>query len=203
MTRLVLIRHAPTAETGIRLTGRSAGVSLGEAGLESARRLGERLAPVPFRAVYSSPLERTMETAAAVATSHRLDPIPHDGLLEIDYGDWTGRTLRSLTRLKAWSTVVHTPSRMRFPNGEALFEAAARVTAACEEIATRHRGRTVALVTHADVIKLATSNYLGQPLDLYQRIAVSPASATVIDLPPDGPPLLVAQNSNGDPSTWR
>lgn len=199
----MLIRHAPTPETGIRLTGRTAGVSLGEDGLEAARRLGERLSGVRFRAVYSSPLERTMETAAAVAAPHRLDPIPHDGLLEIDYGDWTGRTLRSLTRLKAWTTVVHTPSRMRFPNGETMTAAAARVVAACEEIASRNRDKTVALVTHADVIKLVTSHILGQPLDLYQRIIVSPASATVIDLPPDGPARLITQNSNGDPTTWR
>lgn len=203
MSRLVLIRHAPTHETGIRLTGRAAGVSLGADGLDAARRLGERLASVPFRAVYSSPLERTMETAVAVGAPHRLDPIPHEGLLEIDYGDWTGRTLRSLARLKAWTTVVHTPSRMRFPNGETMLEAAARVATACEEIAARHRERTVALVTHADVIKLVTSHILGQPLDLYQRIVVAPASATVIDLPPDGPPRLIAQNSNGDPATWR
>lgn len=203
MTRLVLIRHAPTRETGVRLTGRGPGVSLGADGLDTARRLGERLAPVPLRAVYSSPLERTMETAAAVAAPHRLEPVPHEGLLEIDYGDWTGRTLRSLSRLKAWATVVHTPSRMRFPNGETMLEAATRVVTACEDIAARHREKTVALVTHADVIKLVTSHILGQPLDLYQRIAVAPASATVIDLPTDGPPRLVAQNTNGDPATWR
>lgn len=203
MTRLVLIRHAPTADTGVRLTGRAAGVPLGEDGRAAALRLAERLAPVPFRAIYASPLERTWETAAAVGAPHRLTPVAHDGLLEVDYGDWTGRTLKSLSRLKAWATVVHTPSRMRFPHGESMLEAAARVAAACEEIAGRHRDRTVGLVTHADIIKLATSHVLGQPLDLFQRILVAPASVTVIDLPPTGPPLLVAQNTNGDPATWR
>ncbi len=203
MTRLVLIRHAPTPETGIRLTGRTPGVSLGDEGAAVARAAAERLAGVPFTALYASPMERTWETATEVGFPHRIDPVAHDGLLEIDYGDWTGRTLKSLVRLKAWTDVVHNPSRVRFPNGESMAEASARVVSACEDIARRHRHRTIGLVTHADVIKMATSHFLGQPLDLFQRIAVAPASATVIDLPPSGSARLIALNTNGDPSTWR
>jgi probable phosphomutase (TIGR03848 family) len=203
VARLLLIRHARTPETGTRLTGRLPGVSLGDAGRAEAGRLAEQLAPVPIRAVYASPIERTWETALALTERRRLEPARHDGLLEVDYGDWSGRTLASLSRLKAWRTVQTTPSRMRFPGGESLVEAQARAVAVCEEIAGGHRSQTVALVTHADVIKCAVSHYLGQPLDLFQRIGVAPASVTVLDLPPAGIPRVMTLNGSGDPTTWR
>jgi probable phosphoglycerate mutase len=189
MARLLLVRHAPTAETGKKLTGRLPGVSLGESGLEIAKRTAERMASIELTAIYSSPIERTWETAVAIAAHHRAQPIAHDGLLEVDYGDWSGRSLGQLAKLAAWKVVQMTPSRMTFPNGES--------------IARKHRRGTVALVTHADVIKAAVSHFLGQPLDLFQRIGVAPASVTVIDLPRQGPPTVVATNTNGDPATWR
>lgn len=202
MVRLLLVRHAPTPETGRRLTGRLPGVSLGETGLGIARRLGERLASVRVTAVYASTLERTWETAEAVAAPHRLEPVPHDGLMEVDFGRWTGRTLTSLARLKTWTTVQLAPSRFRFPDGESPLEVQARAVAACEEVAARHRRGVVVLVSHADVIKMVVSHYLGQPLDLFQRIGVAPASVSVLDLPPSGPPRLVALNTSGDPASW-
>jgi probable phosphomutase (TIGR03848 family) len=203
MTRLLLIRHAPTVETGKKLTGRLPGVPLGDAGLEIARRTAANLASARIDVVYASPIERTWETALAVAEPHKLTPIAHEGLLEVDYGDWSGRTLASLSKLKAWKIVQTTPSRMVFPNGESLRGAQERAVAATEAIAAAHRRKTVALVTHADVIKAVVSHYLGQPLDLFQRVGVSPASVSVIDLPGEGPPQVVAVNTNGDPATWR
>jgi probable phosphomutase (TIGR03848 family) len=203
MTRLLLIRHAPTPETGKKLTGRLPGVSLGEEGVEIARRTATNLAGTRIAAVYASPIERTWETAIEVATPQKLTPIAHEGLLEVDYGDWSGRTLASLYKLKAWRVVQITPSRMVFPNGEGLLEAQERAVRATEAIAAAHRKKTVALVTHADVIKSVVSHYLGQPLDLFQRVGVAPASVSVIDLPAEGPPQVVAVNTNGDPTTWR
>lgn len=203
MARLVLIRHAPTAETGRSLTGRLAGHSLSAEGKAMAEALGERLRAVRFAAIYSSPLERTKETADAIARAQRKPVLLHKGLLEVDYGDWAGRTLKSLYRLQAWRVVRNNPSRVRFPNGESLIEAQSRVVATCEELAQRHRRQVVALVTHADVIKAAVSHYLGQPLDFFNRIAVAPASVTVLDLSADGPVRLVTLNSNGDPKSWK
>lgn len=204
MARLLLVRHAPTPETGTRLTGRLPGVSLDDAGRARAEGLAERLGGVRLAAVYASPIERTWETATALAKPHRLEPIRHDGLIEVDFGDWSGRTLKSLTRLKAWRAVQVTPSRFRFPGGESVAEAQARAVAACEGIAAEHRRHTVALVTHADVIKAALSHWLGQPLDLFQRVGVAPASVSVVDLPRDGgPPRVLAVNTSGDPETWR
>lgn len=198
MTRLLLIRHAPTPETGKRLTGRLPGVSLDEAGVRSAQATARRLSAVNLSAIYASPIERTWETALEVARMQRARPIPHDGLLEVDYGAWSGRTMRSLYPLKAWRTVTLTPSRMVFPGGEALADAQRRGVVACEEIVSRHRGKTVAAVTHADIIKAVLSHYLGQPLDLFQRIGVSPASVSVVEFHHDRPPMVTAINTGGD-----
>lgn len=203
MARILLVRHAPTPETGTRLTGRLPGVSLGARGIEDARAVARRLADLKLAAVYSSPIERTWETAAEIAGVHGLEPIPEDGLLEVDYGAWSGRTLKSLYRLKAWRTVQLTPSRMTFPGGESLLDAQARAVAAVERISARHPRATVVAVTHADVIKAVLAHHLGAPLDQFQRIGASPASVSVIELPVEGPPRVVAVNTNGDQGSWR
>ena len=203
MGRVLLVRHAPTPETGKKLTGRLPGVSLGDAGREIARRTAGNLAAVKLAAVYSSPIERTWETALEIASPRGLDPISEDGVVEVDYGDWSGRTLKSLYPLKAWKTVQSTPSRMTFPNGENLADAQRRAVAAVDRLAHAHRKHTIAVVTHADIIKAVAAHYLGTPLDLFQRIGVSPASVTVIDLPQEGSPVVVALNTNGDSTTWQ
>ena len=202
MARLLLIRHAPTPETGTKLTGRLPGVSLGEAGLRQAEDTARRLADVKLKAVYASPIERTWETAEAVAAPHGLEPIRADGFIEVDYGRWSGRTLKSLYRLEAWKTVQMTPSRMVFPDGEAIAAAQARAVQACEDVAGDHGKDTVAVVSHSDIIKAIVAHYLGSPLDQFQRIGVRPASVTVLDLPKGGVPVVAAVNTNGDPSTW-
>lgn len=203
MARLLLIRHAPTAETGVRLTGRLPGVGLDEKGRAVAERTAARLADLKVKAVYSSPIERTWETAEIVARAHGLDPIAEDGVVEVDYGAWSGRTLKSLYRLKAWRTVQMTPSRMVFPEGEALADAQRRAVATCERLADRHGSDTIALVSHSDVIQSILSHYLGQPLDLFSRIVVSAGSVSVIDLPRQGFPMVLAVNGTGAEGSWR
>jgi probable phosphomutase (TIGR03848 family) len=202
MARLVLVRHAPTAETGKTLYGRLPGHPLSEKGLQVAAELAERLATVRVAAVYASPLERAVQTAAAIARRQRKPVLVHDGLTEIDYGRWAGRSLRSLYKLKAWRTVVTTPSRVRFPDGESLVEAQTRMVRACQDLASRHRNQAILAVSHGDMIKAALAHYLGQPLDLFNRISVAPASVAVIDLPQAGGPRVVTFNSNGDSATW-
>jgi probable phosphoglycerate mutase len=168
-----------------------------------AKQVAERLGAVRLAAVYSSPIERTWETAAEIARIQGRDVRREDGLLEVDYGSWSGRTLKSLYRLKAWRVVQQTPSRMVFPDGEGLLAAQARAVEAIERLAKAHRNAVIAAVTHADVIKAVVAHHLGTPLDLFQRIGVTPGSVSVIDLPTDGQPRVVAVNTNGDPSTWR
>jgi probable phosphomutase (TIGR03848 family) len=203
MARLVLVRHAPTTETGTTLYGRLPGHPLSDKGLQMAAELAGRLASLKVAAVYSSPLQRAMQTAEAIARQHRRPVLPHDGLLEVDYGKWAGRSLRSLYKLKAWRAVITTPSRVTFPEGESLLEAQTRMIRTCQVLAGRHRKQWVVAVSHADTIKAALSHYLGQPLDLFNRIAVAPASVSVIDLPEGGPPRVITLNSNGDPTTWQ
>lgn len=202
MGRVLLVRHAPTPETGKRLTGRLPGVSLDDGGIEIARRTAQHLEEVQVKAVYSSPIERAWETAIEIARPHALAPIREDGVIEVDYGDWSGRSMKSLYPLKAWRTVQMTPSRMTFPNGENLGDAQRRAVATVERIARTHPKQTVVIVTHADIIKAVTAHLLGAPLDLFGRIGVSPASVTVIDLPRDGTPRVVAVNATGEAATW-
>ena len=203
MGRLLLIRHAPTPETGKKLTGRLPGVGLGDDGRARAQHTADHLANLDIAAVYSSPIERTWETAEIVAAPHGLEPIEEPGVVEIDYGSWSGRTLKSLYKLKTWRVVQLTPSRMTFPEGENIAVAQHRAVVTCERLADAHRNETIAVVSHSDVIKSIVSHYIGQPLDHFQRIAVSPASVTVIDLPRGGIPVVVGVNTTGAEGSWR
>lgn len=194
MTRLHLIRHAPTPETGKRLTGRLPGVGLADPGRAAAEAAAELLAQVSLAAVYTSPVRRCRETARIVAARHGLRPIPYRGLIEVDYGSWTGRTIGSLRRTRIWRTVIAAPSRARFPGGERLADVQARAIAACEELAEVHPTSNLALVSHGDIIKSIVAHYLGAPLDLFNRIAIDPASVSVVELPPGGPPRILGVN---------
>lgn len=203
MTRLLLVRHAPVATTGKVLYGRQGGHHLTEEARTATRQLARRLSDVDLQAVYCSPLERTVETAALLAEPHRLSPVAEQGLLEVDYGEWTGQELARLYKLPEWKTVLHQPSRMRFPGGESLAEAQLRAVAACEELAGRHPDGAIALVTHADVIRLSLGFHLGQPLDLLSRLTVAPTSVSVLDISKKGAVTVAAINTNGDPKTWQ
>jgi probable phosphoglycerate mutase len=190
VTRLVLVRHAVTAQTGPMLSGRTPGIDLSEQGREQAKRLGERLAKLPVAVVYASPIERTTQTAAAVVEHHGLEVQALPGVLEADYGEWTGSKLVDLAKTDLWKTVQRAPSRARFPGGESLAEMQSRMVVALEEVVARHQGELVVVVSHADPIKAAIAHYTGVHLDLFQRIVVSPASVTVFELGPHGAAML-------------
>lgn len=202
MTTLLLVRHATTSATGSRLGGRTA-ARLDDRGRAQAEAAAERLADVPLKAVYSSPLPRTAETAEIVAARHRLDVVSDDGLLEIEYGDWTDRPLKPLYRTKLWPVIQQRPSLVRFPGGETIRGAQQRAVEAVEAVVARHPRHPVAAVTHADVIKLVVAFYLGLPLDLYQRIEVAPASLSILELAPGGRPTLVRLGDDGHLSADR
>jgi probable phosphomutase (TIGR03848 family) len=196
MTTLFLIRHATTAATGTRLGGRTQ-ASLDERGRNQATAAASRLADVPFAALYASPLPRTTETAQLIAEPHRLDVLPCEGVLEVDYGRWTDRPLKQVARTKLWPVIQARPSLVEFPDGETIRDAQLRAITAIEEIVARHKGKVVGVVSHADLIKAVVSFYLGQPLDLFQRIMIAPASATVLQLSPGGRPALLRLNDDG------
>ena len=177
-TRLVLARHAVTAQTGPLLSGRTPGIDLSDEGRRQAAALGDRLAGLPVAAVYASPIERTTQTAQAVATHHGLPVRPLEGVLEADYGEWTGQKLADLAKTDLWKVVQRAPSRASFPAGESLAAMQARMVAALEAVVADHPGELVVVVSHADPIKAAIAHYTGVHLDLFQRILVSPASVT-------------------------
>jgi probable phosphomutase (TIGR03848 family) len=190
LTMLVLARHAVTEQTGPLLTGRNPGVDLSEDGRKQAAALADRLADLPVAAVYASPMERTTQTAEAVAERHALPVRALPGALEADYGDWTGGKLSELAKTELWKTVQRAPSRARFPGGESLAEMQARVVRCLEDVVSEHPGELVVVVSHADPIKAAIAHYTGVHLDLFQRIVVSPASVTAFHLSAHGAALV-------------
>jgi probable phosphomutase (TIGR03848 family) len=195
MTEFLLIRHAINdwVSTG-RLAGWTPGVHLNEDGKTQATALGERLAKVNLDAIYSSPLERTTETAQAIAAHHpNLTVQSLEAVGEMHYGTWQGEKLSQLRREKLWEIVQVYPSRAQFPGGEAIRQAQARAVDALETLATRHLNQRVAVVSHSDIIKLMVMHYLGAHLDFYQRLEISPASLTIIHLG-TGRPYIVRVN---------
>lgn len=196
MTLLLLIRHAVTGATGKRLSGATPGIHLSEEGRSQAARLSERLAPLRLIGVYTSPLERCAETAEAIAAPRALKVQAVPELVEVGYGTWTGRPLSQLARTALWKRIQHSPSSVRFPGGETLTEVQRRCVAALDGLAARHPRGLVAVVSHADVIRLAIAHYAGVHLDLFQRIIVSPASVTVIGLG-DRVPRIIRMNDTG------
>lgn len=189
-TRLVLARHAVTEQTGPLLSGRAPGVDLSDEGRRQADALAERLAGLPVAAVYASPIERTTQTAVAVAARHGLDVRPLTGVLEADYGEWTGGKIADLAKTDLWKTVQRSPSRARFPGGESLAAMQARMIQTLDAVVADHPAELVVVVSHADPIKAAIAHYTGVHLDLFQRIVVSPASVTAFEFSAHGVAML-------------
>jgi probable phosphomutase (TIGR03848 family) len=190
MTILYLVRHGVTDHTGHRLSGRIPGLHLSEEGVAEAEAAARLLSKVKLSAVYSSPIERTMETAEVIAKAQGVDVIVREDLTEVDYGKWSNRSFKSVRGTKLWTTVQRWPSSARFPSGESIREVQSRALAEIDRIRTDHPRRRVCCVTHAEVIRLILAFYLGIHIDLFQRIVVGPASTTIVNLGDDGPRVL-------------
>ena len=196
MPIVILIRHGENeyVKKG-RLAGRKPGVRLNEKGRAQAQALADSLKHLPIKAVYSSPLDRTMETAEPLAHAKNLEVIPREGLLEVDFGSWQDRTLKELSRRKLWKTVQSAPTQMRFPEGESFAEAQQRITNELIALSKLHKPKDmIACFGHSDMIKLAVSYFIGQPLDLFQRLMVQPASVTTLSIMPDKGAFLINLN---------
>jgi probable phosphomutase (TIGR03848 family) len=187
-----LIRHAVNdfVKTG-KLAGWTPEVHLNDDGRAQAAALGQRLANVTIDAIYSSPLERTVETAQAVIEHHPELPLQLlDAVGEVRYGAWQGEEISKLAQRKLWRVVQAFPSRVRFPDGETMREAQMRAVNALESLTIRHPRQRVAVVSHSDVIKMIVAHYLGLHLDLFQRIEISPASLTIIHMAASRPTIV-------------
>ncbi|MEX2628194.1 MAG: histidine phosphatase family protein [Ilumatobacteraceae bacterium] len=197
-TTILLVRHGQTPTTGASLPGRAKGLHLADVGVQQAGRAAERLAELEqVDALYTSPLERARETAAPIGTALGIRPKVDRGLLEADFGEWTGAELKALMKLPEWSTVQRAPSTFRFPGGESFSEMQHRIVGALDRLRAAHPGGTVVCVSHADPIKAAVAHALGTHLDLFQRIVISTCSISALAWPAGGAPIALTVNSTG------
>ncbi len=193
------MRHGETPTTGTVLPGRAPGLHLSDRGRAQSERVAERLAGLFVEAIYSSPLERARETAEPTAARTGLDVNRDAGLLECDFGDWTGAAIADLAALPQWHTVQHSPSTFRFPNGESFTQMQARIVGTVEALRTAHAGGVVVCFSHADPIKAAVAHALGTHLDLFQRIVISPGSVSAILFVEGQAPVVLMVNSTAEP----
>lgn len=206
MATVILARHGRTgANASGVLAGRSKGVHLDDLGLDQARAAGQRLAGVSLAAIVSSPLERCKETAREInaAQPSRLHIAHERGLLECDYGSWTGRELKSLAKDKLWATVQAHPSAVVFPDGESMAQMSARAVAAVRRWDARVESESGpdalwVAVSHGDVIKAVLADALATHLDEFQRIVVDPGSLSVIRYTPHRPFVVASNSTAGD-----
>jgi probable phosphomutase (TIGR03848 family) len=182
------------------LTGWTPGIALDDRGLAQAAALASRLAPLPLDAIVSSPLERCMQTAAAIAAGRDgQQVIAEDRVGECHYGDWTGRPLKKLAAEQLWRVVQAHPSAVRFPgpDGESMPDMQHRAVAAVRDWNSRlGKDATYLICSHGDVIKSVIADSLGLHLDQSQRIQVDPCSLTVIRYTPLRP-FLIRMNDRG------
>ncbi len=199
-TMVFLVRHGKTPTTGAVLPGRAKGLHLAPEGLAQAERAAERLAGLGdgrIHAVYASPMERTQETAKPIAKALGLRVRTAKGLIEADFGQWTGRKLSELRKLPEWQTVQRYPSGFRFPGGESFLEMQTRMVDQIAELVAKHPGETIVATSHADTIKAAVAHAMGTHLDHFQRIVIGQCSITAILYTASGP-VVLAVNSTGD-----
>ena len=196
---MLLVRHGTTPTTGKMLPGRAGGLHLSEKGQAQAAAAAERIALLGKAptAVYASPLERTRETAAPIARALGVRVRSAPGLVEVDVGDWTEKPLARLYRTREWTAVHRWPGGFRFPGGESFAEMSVRAMDAVLGLVADHPGQTIVAVSHADPIKAIVAASAGVPIDLMQRLVVSPCSISAI-LFTAGGPVVLSVNSTGN-----
>jgi probable phosphomutase (TIGR03848 family) len=206
VTTLILLRHGrSSSNTSGVLAGRSPGVELDDTGREQATALAERLKAVRLAAVVTSPLQRCLQTVAPLLDGRELSAEVDDELAEVDYGDWTGRELKGLSKEKLWKVVQLHPSAAVFPGGEGLAAMQARSVAAIRghdaKVAAEHGPHAVWLAcSHGDVIKAVLADALGMHLDTFQRIMVDPCSISVVHYTETRPFVGRMNDTGGDVS---
>ena len=199
-----MVRHGRTPTTGKVLPGRAKGLHLAESGVLEANRVAERLSEIKgITAVYASPLERARETAAPIGKILKHKVQIHQGLLECDFGKWTGAQLTALMKKPEWTTVQKAPSIFRFPNGESFTEMQSRMVGALDDIRAKHPGEIVVCASHADPIKAAVAHAMGTHLDLFQRIVISTCSVSAVAYSMSGPVVLTVNSTGGSLSELR
>jgi broad specificity phosphatase PhoE len=198
MTTFLLIRHGMTDAVGSFFAGRAPGLSLNAQGRTEAERVAERLRDVPLAAVISSPLDRTRETATAIAAPHRLDVVVNDAFNEFDVGPWTGTRFSDLTSSPEWARFNAARSVTRAPGGELMIDVQHRAAVALLELARQYDGAIVAVVSHGDVIRALLQYFLGMPIDFLHRLDIAPARISIVEVSETG---VRVRQVNGDSAT--
>ena len=199
MTKFLLIRHATTDAVGKYLSGRHSGVHLNTEGKTQAEELAKRLTNLKLAAIYSSPLERALQTAAPIAALHNLNCQVNDHFQELDFGQWTNKAFSELQGDADFKRFNTFRSGTRIPGGEMMLEAQSRIVRGLQQLAVDHPGATVAVVSHSDMIKAAIAFYTGVPIDLMQRLEISPASISILDVYTDFASLQLLNHTGNLP----
>ncbi len=192
MPLLFLVRHGENdySKKG-KLAGRLPGIHLNERGKKQAEELGKTLGQAPIKAVFSSPLERAMETATPIAQAHGLKVTENAGLMEANVGSWQGQSIRRLALTRYWRLIQYAPSRAGHPGGESFLATQTRIVSALDSICSQFKPHDlIVCVFHADPIKLAVAHYLGLPLDHFQRLACDTGSVTLMAVQPGSAQLI-------------
>jgi broad specificity phosphatase PhoE len=197
MTTLLLIRHAETDAVGKLIAGSLPGWHLNSTGKAQAARLAERLRHIPIAAIYTSPLERAVETAEPIASQHQLELNRLSDLEEMRMGAWEGMTIADLDQLIDRRRFNAYRSGVRAPGGELMIQTQMRAVRQLDLLRERHPNQCVAIVSHADVLRASLAHFLGMPLDLMLRMEISPASLSVVELG-DWAPRVLCINDTGD-----
>jgi len=183
MPTLLLIRHGENDYLKKnKIPGRLPGIHLNTRGRQQAAELARTLSPLPIKALYSSPLERAVETAEPLSQSLGLEIQLRPDLTDTDVGAWEGRSWKVLGRTRLWKVIQETPSQFQFPGGETFVQTQLRIVRTLDAIARAHTDELIAVVFHADPIKMAVAHYLGLPLDNFQQLTAHTGSVTILKM---------------------
>ena len=183
MPTLLLIRHGENDyHKRNKIPGRLPGIHLNTRGRQQAAELARTLSSLPIKALYSSPLERAVETAEPLSQSLGLEIQLRPDLTDTDVGAWEGRSWKVLGRTRLWKVIQETPSQFQFPGGETFVQTQLRIVRTLDAIARAHTDELIAVVFHADPIKMAVAHYLGLPLDNFQQLTAHTGSVTILKM---------------------
>lgn len=202
MTTFFLIRHAACGGLGQKLWGRTPGVCLNEKGEMQAQHLAERFKNIKLDAIYSSPLERALQTADVVARTAKLEVRKSTAANEINFGEWTGKTFDELSNDGQWRRFNSYRSMTKIPGGESFLEVQNRIVKEIEELAAQYGKGQVAIVSHADVIRAAVAYFTATPIDMIERFEISPCSVSGLAVNNDNATLLTINNTSDLTQLW-
>ena len=202
MTTFFLIRHASCSGLGQKLWGRTPGICLNEKGETQAQRLAERFKKMTLNAIYSSPLERALQTGSVIARNMKLEVKKSAAANEINFGEWTGKTFDELSSDEQWRRFNSHRSMTKIPGGESFLEVQNRIVNEIEELAVQHGKARVGIVSHADVIRAAVAYFAATPIDMVQRFEISPCSVTVVEVGKESVCLLTVNNKLDLEQLW-